>query len=227
MTATPADDPSPQLPRRVFIDGLLDAARPTTDNDHPDGTYADTDWIDAAGIPQKIRDRDVHKEGVDRTLLDAARREAKAREGEAAKSGNKALRRWLRGEVPLTWDWLGTRPVKVDGKRKCRMDQVTPQLLEDAADYRDKVGRSAYGEVLVLVDAMRELAKAARRAGHSRVAELGDDPMIDRSRWAQQPLALPGTEPAEAEAEEDAEALDDDYDDEADPDLPDDDGDDE
>lgn len=173
--------------RSEYIQALLDAARPTK-------VYSDNAWITAAHIPQKIRDWDLQHGTIDQALLASAERDANRLEGQSSKSANRALRRWLTDEAPLDWSLLGALPVKIDAKRKCRYDSITPDLVEDAADFTEAQGRRVYGEVLLLVDALRVLARAARRAGVTVVTALGDEVEdIDRSRWRRQP-PLPGIE---------------------------------
>lgn len=182
--------------RRDYITALLNAARPTTVYDEPT-------FIDTADIPKKIVAWDLLNRGsVDRALLDAARRDARSVEGQSAKSANKAIREWLRGNGPLDWALLGPLPATIDGKRKCRLDSITADLLEDAADYIEAQGRKVYANVLLLVDALRLLAREARRRGLPIVSALGDGLDVDRSRWSADPLGASGDDDPDEDDDE-------------------------
>lgn len=102
-----------------------------------------------------------------------AEKEVDAREGKATRRGNKLLRRWAKGQMPLLWADLGSLPVVVDGVR-IRMDALTPDDMDDAARELRSTAKQVYDEVLILTEGLEDLARAARRAGCSFVAEIGD-----------------------------------------------------
>ena len=97
------------------------------------------------------------------------------REGQATKRGNEHLRRWMHGQMPLTWADLGPLPIRV-GKLRIRLDAATPEDLDDAAGEVQADGARTWQEVLLLAETMREIAKLARRAGLATVAKVGDLP---------------------------------------------------
>jgi len=104
-----------------------------------------------------------------------AEREVDTREREATKRGNEHLRRWMRGQLALTWADIGPLPVKV-GKLRIRLDAATPEDLDDAAGEVQADGLRTWNEVLLLAETMRDLAKQARHHGYVVVALLGDLP---------------------------------------------------
>lgn len=97
------------------------------------------------------------------------------REGEATKRGNEHLRRWMHGQMPLTWADVGPLPIKVE-KLRIRLDAATPDDMEDAANQVQAEGAKTWQEILLLADTMRDLARQARHAGYVTVARLGDLP---------------------------------------------------
>ncbi len=94
-------------------------------------------------------------------------------EGKATRRGNKMLRRWAKGQIPLLWSDLGPLPVVVDRVR-IRMDALTPDDMDDAARELRSNAKQVYDEVLILSESLEDLARTARRAGCSFVAEIGD-----------------------------------------------------
>lgn len=102
-----------------------------------------------------------------------AEKEVDAREAKATRRGNKLLRRWAKGQIPLLWSDLGPLPVVVDGVR-IRMDALTPDDMDDAARELRSNAKQVYDEVLILSESLEDLARTARRAGYSFVAEIGD-----------------------------------------------------
>lgn len=121
-----------------------------------------------------------------------AEKEVDGREAKATRRGNKLLRRWAKGHIPLLWSDLGPLPVVVDGVR-IRMDALTPDDMDDAARELRSNAKQVYDEVLILTDSLEDLARTARRAGCSFVAEIGD---LD-------PRNLAGPEPIDDEPEDD------------------------
>jgi hypothetical protein len=102
-----------------------------------------------------------------------AEKEVDSREAKATRRGNRLLRRWAKGQSPLLWSDLGPLPVIVDGVR-IRMDALTPDDMDDAARELRSNAKQIYDEVLILSESLEDLARSARRAGLSFVAELGD-----------------------------------------------------
>jgi hypothetical protein len=105
-----------------------------------------------------------------------AEKEVDRREEQATKRGNRELRRWMDGQIPLIWSDIGSLPVKVMDDLRVRLDSVTPQDLEDAAKLVQEDGFKVYQETLRLAECERELASRARQAGLLIVALLGDLP---------------------------------------------------
>lgn len=103
-----------------------------------------------------------------------AEQEVDRREREATKAGNAIIRRWLHGQAPLDWALLGPKPIKVDELLRVRLDAATPDDIEDSARLLETKGKAQYDEVIALANGMRDLARAARRAGHAYVALLGN-----------------------------------------------------
>lgn len=95
------------------------------------------------------------------------------REASATRRGNLLLRHWAKGHLPLLWSDLGPLPVRVNGMR-IRMDALTPDDMDDAAREQRSKAKQVYDEVLILSESMEDLARTARRAGCSFVAEIGD-----------------------------------------------------
>jgi hypothetical protein len=103
-----------------------------------------------------------------------AEKEVDRREEQATKRGNRELRRWMDGQMPLVWADIGSLPVKVNNELRVRLDAVTPQDLEDAAKLVQDEGLKVYAETLRLAECERDLARLAREAGLLVVALLGD-----------------------------------------------------
>ena len=98
------------------------------------------------------------------------------RETQASKRGNRYLRQWcLSGGMPLLWKDLGALPCIVE-KVRIRMDAATPDDFDDAAREMEATAKQNYDATLIVVGAMRDLARMARRAGCDYVAQVGDLP---------------------------------------------------
>lgn len=163
--------------RRLWMESLINDARPTG------GVYETTDWITEEMALSVIERFDrAHSE---QALVQSVMRELKQLEGRQAQSMNYELRHWVR-QPPLDQQeglrgllGLGHMPIVIDRKRKCRFDSITEYLLDDAASWQESQARAEYGERLVLVDAMRIIARLIRRTGHNMVGELDPDTPID------------------------------------------------
>lgn len=105
-----------------------------------------------------------------------AEKEVDRREEQATKRGNRELRRWMDGQMPLIWNDIGALPVKVRDDLRVRLDAVTPQDLEDAAKIVETDGFKVWQETQRLGECERELARRARAAGFVIVALIGDLP---------------------------------------------------
>ena len=68
-----------------------------------------------------------------------AKREVDRCETEATKKGNKLIREWMRGLLPLDWSLVGPYPVKV-GEVRVRLDVATPEDVDRAV----KAARKAF-----------------------------------------------------------------------------------
>lgn len=105
-----------------------------------------------------------------------AEKEVDRREEQATKRGNRELRRWMDGQIPLVWSDIGALPIMVDDQLRVRLDAATPQDAEDAARKVQADGLKVYQETLRLAECERELASMARRAGLTLISLLGDLP---------------------------------------------------
>lgn len=147
---------------RAEIDRRLDQRRPAR------SSQSEKDWREPVyGWARN------HIPDESNLVRHVAEHEVDVREGRATKRGNKFLRHWAKGQMPLLWADLGALPVLVEGVR-IRLDAVTPDDIEDAARELDRNAKNVYDEVLVLTDGMRDLARSARRQGLPIVALLGD-----------------------------------------------------
>lgn len=144
------------------IDKRLDALRPKR------SSSGDKDWREP--IYGWARNHIPNESNLVRHF---AEKEVDQREGKATRRGNKMLRRWAKGQIPLVWSDLGPLPVVVDGQR-IRMDALTPDDMDDAATELHSNAKQVYDEVEILSMSLRDLARTARRAGCSFVAEIGD-----------------------------------------------------
>lgn len=148
------------------IDKRLDALRPQR------SSSGDKDWREP--VYGWARNHIPNESNLVRHF---AEKEVDAREGKATRRGNKMLRRWAKGQIPLVWSDLGPLPVVLNGTR-IRMDALTPDDMDDAAQEIESNGKQVFAEVLLLAESLRKLAQNARRAGYSFVAEVGDlDPL--------------------------------------------------
>jgi hypothetical protein len=102
-----------------------------------------------------------------------AEREVDNQERLATRRGNRLLRSWAHGRRPLIWHGIGPLPVIV-GRERVRLDAVTPEDIETAATQMDEESQLVRQEILLLVEAMRELAKEARRRRFAIVSMVGD-----------------------------------------------------
>jgi hypothetical protein len=144
------------------IDKRLDELRPQRSNS------GDKDW--RAQVYGWARNHIPDETNLVRHF---AEKEVDGREAKATRRGNKMLRRWAKGQIPLLWSDLGPLPVVVDGTR-IRMDALTPDDMDDAARELRSNAKQVYDEVLILSESLEDLARTARRAGCSFVAEIGD-----------------------------------------------------
>lgn len=102
-----------------------------------------------------------------------AKAEVDRREVQATKRGNNFLRAWMHGQAPLSWKLVGPLPIVVD-KVRIRLDVASPEDVENAARQLLKRGTQTFQEVQLLVTALGDLARAARKEGFARVSRLGD-----------------------------------------------------
>jgi hypothetical protein len=144
------------------IDRRLDALRPQR------SSSGDKDW--RAQVYGWARNHIPNESNLVRHF---AEKEVDGREAKATRRGNKMLRRWAKGQIPLLWSDLGPLPVVVDGTR-IRMDALTPDDMDDAAQELRSTAKQVYDEVMILSESLVDLARVARRAGCSFVAEIGD-----------------------------------------------------
>lgn len=147
------------------IDRRLDALRPKR------ASIGDREWRES--VYGWARNHIPDETNIVRRF---AEKEVDRREREATTRGNRELRRWMDGQIPLVWADLGALPVKVDEQLRVRLDAVTPQDLEDAAKLVQSDGLKVYQETLRLAECERELASRARSAGVTIVALLGNLP---------------------------------------------------
>lgn len=105
-----------------------------------------------------------------------AEKEVDRREREATTRGNKQLRRWMDGQMPLVWNDIGALPIMVDKQLRVRLDAATVQDFEAAANLIQADGLRVYQETLRVAECERELAGRARQAGVVIVAMIGDQP---------------------------------------------------
>lgn len=113
-----------------------------------------------------------------------AENEVNNREAKATRRGNRMLNKWAKGQMPLLWSDLGPLPVVVD-RTRIRMDALTPDDMDDAARQKRSEAKQVYDEVLILSECLEDLARMARRAGCTFVAEIGDqDP---RGEYVEEP----------------------------------------
>lgn len=144
------------------IDKRLDALRPKR------SSSGDKDWREPVyGWARN------HIPDESNLIRHFAEHEVDGREGKATRRGNKMLRCWAKGQMPLLWADLGPLPVVVDGVR-IRMDALTPDDMDDAARELRSNAKQVYDEVLILTESLEDLARKARRSGCSFVAEIGD-----------------------------------------------------
>jgi hypothetical protein len=144
------------------IDKRLDALRPQR------SSSGDKDWRESVyGWARN------HIPDESNLVRHFAEKEVDGREAKATRRGNKMLRRWAKGQIPLLWADLGPLPVVVDGTR-IRMDALTPDDMDDAARELRSNAKQVFDEVLILTESLEDLARTARRAGCSFVAEIGD-----------------------------------------------------
>jgi hypothetical protein len=105
-----------------------------------------------------------------------AEKEVNTREANMTKRGNRYLRDWCAvGAFPLLWSDLGPLPIIVE-KVRIRMDAATPDDFDDAARELEVNAKKNYDATLIVVGAMRDLARMARRGGLTFVAQVGDLP---------------------------------------------------
>jgi hypothetical protein len=102
-----------------------------------------------------------------------AEKEVDRREANAIRRGNQLLTKWAKGQIPLMWADLGPLPARVCGVR-IRMDALTPDDMDDRARELRSDAKQVYDQVLFLSESLEDLARTARRAGYSFVAEIGD-----------------------------------------------------
>lgn len=118
-----------------------------------------------------------HMPDESRLVRVVAKQEVDRQEALATRKGNDILRRYIQGESPLEWALLGPYPITIDGLR-IRWDAATPDDADDAArEYLDDSKRR-YDKEVVLGHGMQDLSRKARREGHSKVAQIGDQPIL-------------------------------------------------
>jgi hypothetical protein len=144
------------------IDKRLDALRPQR------SSSGDKDWREQ--VYGWARNHIPNESNLVRHF---AEKEVDGREAKATRRGNKMLRRWAKGQIPLLWSDLGPLPVVVD-RTRIRMDALTPDDMDDAAQELRSTAKQVFDEVMILSESLVDLARAARRAGCSFVAEIGD-----------------------------------------------------
>lgn len=155
------------------IDRRLDQLRPKR------ASVSETDWRQ----PVYAWARN-HMPNEATLVRDQAKRDVDVREGEATKRGNLYIRRYLKGQIPLEWALLGPSPIKVGRRLRVRLDAATPQDVEDAARLILAEGKATYDEVVLLAGGLLDLARDARQAGFTFVAEIGDLPLREDGRMA-------------------------------------------
>lgn len=144
------------------IDRLLDEIRPTRVGQ---GEYG---WREPAyGFARN------HMPDESNIIRNVAKQVVDRRETQATKVGNNLLRAWMHGTMPLSWSIVGPKPVLVD-KIRVRLDIATPEDIDAAAVQLLSEGAKTYKEVQVLAEALKDLVRAARAQGYSRVADMGD-----------------------------------------------------
>lgn len=167
MSDDTLDDDMPLMWREFHqeIDRRLDARRPAR------ASMKERDWREP--VYGWARNHIPDETNIVRRF---AEKEVDRREEQATRRGNRELRRWMDGQMPLIWSDIGALPIKVNDELRVRLDVATPQDLEDAAKVVQSDGLKVYQETIRLAECERELARRARDAGVVVVALIGDQP---------------------------------------------------
>jgi hypothetical protein len=158
------------------IDERLDAIRPKR------AGVGETEWREPVYAWAR-----QHMPDESNLVRNIAKSEVDRREGAATKRGNKLLRDYAKGIIPLSWAMFGPMPIKVDRTLRVRLDAATPDDVDDAARELRSDAKRVFDEVTILADGMEDLARMARRRGLPFVASLGDLPAVDGDSSGEEP----------------------------------------